>query len=188
MVLVGLAGVFAMNRHPSNGTARADNIERPAVTRNEPEIRDQDISFYTRRTLEDTAGAADREILAALLFARSRATGSMRDLAQAESLARKSVALRTERNGQAFELLASVLMARHAFREARAVVARADSLSPDTPSHLRCSAKSNWSSANTRRRQHTSKPYILTVNSSRLVRDWRVGTSSPGMRTLRDRC
>ena len=136
VVLVGLAGVFAMNRQHSNRTARAESIERVAVTRNDPEIRDQDISFYTRRTLEDTAGAADRETLAALLFARSRSTGSMNDLARAESLARKSVALRTERNGQAFELLASVLMARHAFREARAVVARADSLSPDTPSHL----------------------------------------------------
>ena len=136
VVLVGLAGVFAMNRQHSNRTARAESIERVAVTRNDPEIRDQDISFYTRRMLEDTAGAADRETLAALLFARSRSTGSMNDLARAESLARKSVALRTERNGQAFELLASVLMARHAFREARAVVARADSLSPDTPSHL----------------------------------------------------
>ena len=136
VVLVGLAGVFAMNRQHSNRTARAESIERVAVTRNDPEIRDQDISFYTRRTLEDTAGAADRETLAALLFARSRSTGLMNDLARAESLARKSVALRTERNGQAFELLASVLMARHAFREARAVVARADSLSPDTPSHL----------------------------------------------------
>ena len=128
VVLVGLAGLFAMNRQHSNRTARAERIERVAVTRNDPEIRDQDISFYTRRTLEDTAGAADRETLAALLFARSRSTGSMHDLARAESLARKSVALRTERNGQAFELLASVLMARHAFREARAVVARADSL------------------------------------------------------------
>ena len=133
VVCVGLAGVFSISRQHSN-VARRD--ERVAVTRNDTEIRDQDISFYIRRTLEDTAGAADRETLAALLFARSRFTGSMHDLARAESLARKSVALRTERNGQAFELLASVLMARHAFREARAVVARADSLSPNTPSHL----------------------------------------------------
>lgn len=125
-----------MNRQHSRRLARQARDVPAAVTRNEAEIRDRDIAFYARRTLEDTAGAADRETLAALLFARARYSGSADDLARAESLARRSVALRTARNGQAFELLASVLIARHAFREARIIMVRADSLSPDTPSHL----------------------------------------------------
>ena len=129
-------GVFAVNSSRTKRAAIRDRAEHPLVTRNETEIRNRDIVFYTRRTEEDTAGASDRETLARLLFSRSRYTGSTGDLARAESLARKSVALRTERNGQAFELLASVLMTRHAFRDARSVAARADSLNPDEPSHL----------------------------------------------------
>ena len=136
VVIVSAAGVLSLN---NSRAMRAANLERaghPLVTRNETEIRNRDIAFYTRRTEEDPAGASDRETLARLLFSRSRYTGSTGDLARAESLARKSVALRTERNGQAFELLASVLMTRHAFREAQSVAARADSLNPDTPAHL----------------------------------------------------
>ncbi len=103
---------------------------------NESHIRDDDIVFYTRRTHEDPGSALDRAALAGLLFARSRNTGSASDLAKAEKLARQSIALRVERNGQTYELLASVLMARHAFREARVIAAQADSTEPDTPSHL----------------------------------------------------
>lgn len=106
------------------------------VPYNEAEVRDKDIEFYARRAAEDTASATDRFSLASLLFARSRNTGSVTDLARAEKLARESIAARTQRNYQTFELLASVLMARHEFREARSLALRADSLDPGTPSHL----------------------------------------------------
>ncbi len=99
-------------------------------------IRDRDIEFYGRRSEQDNIGAADRSSLAALVFARARQTGSAADLNRAEQLARTSIVLRPERNGQAFELLASILMSRHAFRDARGVMQRADSLAPQTPSHL----------------------------------------------------
>lgn len=108
----------------------------PAVLHTESEVRDGDIAFYSKRVSEDPEGALDRLTLASLLFARSRASGSSSDLARAESLARESVALRSQRNGHAFEVLASVLMARHAFAEARVFAARADSLEPETASHL----------------------------------------------------
>lgn len=107
-----------------------------AAAFDEAEVRDRDIEFYAARAAGDASSAADRITLARLLFARSRTTGSVADLARAEQLARASVALRTQRNGQAFELLASVLMARHAFAEAHAVAMQADSLAPATPSHL----------------------------------------------------
>ncbi len=99
-------------------------------------VRDADITFYAQRAAQDQTGAADRATLAALLFARARQTGSAADLDRAEQLARRSTALRSARNGQAHELLASILMARHAFRDARRVMQRADSLAPETPSHL----------------------------------------------------
>jgi tetratricopeptide (TPR) repeat protein len=102
----------------------------------ESAVRDRDIEFYSARAADDPSSALDRTTLAHLLFARSRITGSVADLARAEQLARMSIALRAARNGQAFELLASVLMARHAFAEARVVAGQADSLSPATPSHL----------------------------------------------------
>lgn len=102
----------------------------------EADVRDRDIAFYAERVEQDRSSATDRLTLAGLLFTRSRTTGSVSDLARAEVLARESVALREQRNGQAFEVLASVLMARHAFQEAHDVAARADSLDPGTPSHL----------------------------------------------------
>ncbi len=106
------------------------------VPYDESDVRDRDIEFYARRVLEDPSGAGDRFTLAGLLFTRSRNTGSTKDLDRAEKLIRESIAQRTQRNYQAFELLASLLMARHQFREARAVALRADSLDPGTPSHL----------------------------------------------------
>lgn len=103
---------------------------------NESEVRDRDIEFYTQRSVEDPASAIDRFTLAGLLFTRSRNTGSTTDLERAEGLVRESLAERTQRNYQAFELLASLLMAQHKFAEARVVALRADSLDPGTPSHL----------------------------------------------------
>lgn len=102
----------------------------------EAEIRDRNITFYVQRVKEDSTSAIDRVALAGLLYARARSTGSTSDLGQAEMLARQSVGIREARNGQAYEVLASTLMARHAFAEAHAVAVTADSLEPDTPSHL----------------------------------------------------
>lgn len=102
----------------------------------ESKVRDQDIEFYSRRLQEDPSSAADRAVLAGLLFTRSRNTGSTADLEHAEKLARESVANRSQRNSQAFQLLASLLMARHEFHEARSVAAHIDSLDPGNPAHL----------------------------------------------------
>jgi tetratricopeptide (TPR) repeat protein len=107
-----------------------------AVEYDESVVRDRDIEFFARRTLEDPGSALDRFALARLLFTRARNTGSTADLDRAEGLVRESIGERTQRNYQAFELLASLLMARHEFREARAVALRVDSLDPHTPSHL----------------------------------------------------
>ena len=111
-------------------------IAMPATPYDESTVRDRDIEFYSRRLAEDPASAADRVTLAKLFFTRSRMTGSEADLTRAEELARESIAERAQRNYQAFELLASILMARHEFREARTIAAQVDSIDPGSHSHL----------------------------------------------------
>jgi tetratricopeptide (TPR) repeat protein len=139
---IAIALTVAVVQHQRREGAGADGYSVTPLTAlstapyNESEVRDRDIELYSRRILEDPSSAADRFTLAGLLFTRSRNTGSTADLDRAEGLVRASIAERTQRNYQAFELLASLLMARHEFRQARAVAFRADSLDPGTPSHL----------------------------------------------------
>lgn len=96
-------------------------------------LLEQDLAFYATRVAQDPEGASDRATLAALYLQRARATGSSQDHARAESLATASLALRPVRNEGAVATLATALLARHAFAEARTVVARADSLAPGSP-------------------------------------------------------
>ena len=137
---VTLTGVLLLARSASSSQRVGVQMSAPLVTMpaslDEAATRDRDIAFYSRRTLEDTSSATDRFTLAGLFFARSRYTGSPGDLQRAELLARQSIGLRTQRNTQALDLLASVLMAKHEFHDAHALALRADSLDPDTPSHL----------------------------------------------------
>ena len=111
-------------------------VELPVSLQSESEVRDRDIDFYSKRITEDPESAIDRFTLARLLFARSRVTGSTADIDHAERLVKESISERTQRNYSAFELLASLLMARHEFSAARDVAVRADSLDPGNPSHL----------------------------------------------------
>ena len=103
------------------------------LVRSEAAIRDRDIEFYARRVAEDSLGAADRSKLAALYLQRARVTGSVGDNDRAERLARRSLALRTDRNAQTIGILVGALLARHAFQEALTVARQAmtpDSLAP----------------------------------------------------------
>lgn len=131
-----IAGGMRVAGRPAPTVSSAPLTAFTSVPLSEPEIRDRDILFYTQRVREDPSSAIDRLTLAGLLLSRSRSTGSTADLMQVESLARQSIALRSNGNGQSYEVLASALMARHAFREAHAVAVTADSLEPATPSHL----------------------------------------------------
>lgn len=141
MAFGALVAVALVMKHRAPPTLAPTLSQSPLVSfaeapRSESDIRDRDITFYTARVKEDSTSAIDRLALAGLLYARSRSTGSTSDLKQAESLARQSVGIREARNGQAYEVLASTLMARHAFRDAHVVAVTADSLEPNIPSHL----------------------------------------------------
>lgn len=141
LAALAMALTVGLIQHQRNAS-RADFIYArplvvmPVATRNESDIRDRDIEFYTKRIREDKRSAADHVILAGMLFTRSRNTGSTADLDSALQLARESVAERSQRNDQAFSLLASLLMAKHEFREARTVAQAIDSIDPGNPSHL----------------------------------------------------
>ncbi len=135
LAVVAVAGAFVATREPVT-TVSAPLVRFDSVRLSDAEVRDRDIVFYGARAAADPESATDRVTLATLLLARSRSTGAESDLARAESLARESIALRTARNTHALEVLASVQMARHAFRDAHRAAVEADSLEPGTPSHL----------------------------------------------------
>ena len=102
----------------------------------ESEIRDRNIVFYEQRAARDTLGASDRSQLAMLYMDRARSTGAFADYQRAETLARRSLALRTDHNSQTFSLLAAALLARHDFSDALSVAKQADSLDPGVPGHI----------------------------------------------------
>ncbi len=136
LAAIGGATMLAYVQRDEDRASSGEDIPlmaMPTAPYDESEVRDKDIEFYARRAAEDPSGATDRVTLAMLLFTRSRSTGSLTDLARAESLARESITLRAQRNFQAFELLASILMARHDFAQAKSWALRADSLNPETP-------------------------------------------------------
>lgn len=81
--------------------------------------RNQDIAFYERRIAEDPRSAADLAQVSGLYLQRARESADYEDFRRAERAARRSVTLRTSRNGKAQLLLASSLLAQHRFLEAR---------------------------------------------------------------------
>ena len=106
---------------------RLDAMEREAsakaVSANaaELQVRSADVAFYEARAERDPESATDRAHLAALYMQRGRETSDERDYLRAEHTARASLALRTQRNGEASVVLAASLLAQHRFVEARDV-------------------------------------------------------------------
>jgi tetratricopeptide (TPR) repeat protein len=126
LAAAGLAGAATAVR---SGEART--AVRPALT--EARRRDLNIEFYLKRTRYDPRAARDFTQLAGLYLQRARETADNTDLLRAEAAARHSLGLRTGRNGAAFGVLASSLMAQHRFGEALDAAGRllaSDSTSP----------------------------------------------------------
>ena len=112
-VVVGLTAFRAIHNPASSvvpiGTGSMQELE----------LRNQDIAFYEKRLVEDPASAGDLAQLAGLYLQRAREASDYEDFRRAERAARRSVDLRTMRNGKAQMLLASSLLAQHRFAEAR---------------------------------------------------------------------
>lgn len=103
-----------------------DTAEASAAPRlGEAAVLDLDLAFYRSRIARDSFAARDHAELARLHLQRARGSGAGEaDLARAETHARRSLALRTGRNEEAFHVLAASLMGRHRFAEARSVAER----------------------------------------------------------------
>ena len=120
---------------------RLDAMEREAsakaVSANaaELQVRTADVAFYEARAERDPESATDRAHLAALYMQRGRETADERDYLRAEQTARASLALRTQRNGEASVVLAAALLAQHRFVEARDVARTLVGREPDVDAY-----------------------------------------------------
>ncbi len=101
-----------------------------APLRSESEIRDLDIAWFAARAERDPSGGADLARLGALYLSRSRETGDPRDVLNAETAARRSLANRPARNGEAAQVLQASLLAQHRFDEA--IVLARDAFNADS--------------------------------------------------------
>lgn len=97
--------------------------------------RRQAIAFHERRLAEDPRSALDMSQLAALLMEEGRMSGDERAFFQAESLARRSLAERTRKNGRSSALLVNALLAQHKFAEARRLAEHLVLAEPDEPTY-----------------------------------------------------
>lgn len=118
----------------SGTETRSRTREAEALAARQFSDRQVEIAFFEKRAAEDTISAADRAELAARYLQRSRETGDFTDVLRADSLARKSIALRSSRNVAAVVTLIASLLEQHRFTEARAL---AQNLVKDEPSEAR---------------------------------------------------
>ena len=113
-------GILALSLAAAAAAAASGRSTADAAipARTEAEIRELDLAFYRQRVERDPHGASDRMQLALRYLERARETGEPADLGRAEALARASLGIRRGRNGAAYAVLASALMAQHRFVEA----------------------------------------------------------------------
>jgi tetratricopeptide (TPR) repeat protein len=106
-------------------SGRWERAVASAAPLDESRVLELDIAFYQARVARDSFAARDHAQLARLYLQRAPVGGTEdTDLAQAEAHARRSLALRTAHNGEALQVLASTLMGRHRFADARETAGR----------------------------------------------------------------
>lgn len=93
--------------------------------------RDDQLRVWSVALRADPGSALALAQLAALNVQKARETGSEDYYPIAESLARRSLELRAQRNAKTHLVLASALLAQHRFAEARSAAAAAVALEPD---------------------------------------------------------
>ena len=111
------------------GAKKLDSLEaRPAPAVAHPSSaadlaqRDVQITAWKKALAMDPQSAMSLGQLAALYMQRARETGDDQNYVVAEGYARRSVALRENRNGATFVTLAAALLAQHRFVEADSIV------------------------------------------------------------------
>jgi tetratricopeptide (TPR) repeat protein len=125
-VLLGARSLRAVDGAPS--------AERNSVSA-DLDQRDTQIRVWKIALAQDPKSAIALGQLAALYVQRARETGDDHNYADAEQYARRSLALRTNRNGPTFVTLAATLVAQHRFAEAESVATDVVELYPDVPQY-----------------------------------------------------
>ncbi|HUQ47665.1 MAG TPA: tetratricopeptide repeat protein [Gemmatimonadaceae bacterium] len=97
--------------------------------------RDIQISTWKKALDMDPQSAMALGQLAGLYMQRARETGDDQNYVVAEGYARRSVGLRTNRNGATFVTLAGALLAQHRFVEADSIVTELVASEPDVPQY-----------------------------------------------------
>ncbi len=141
--VVAIVGGLAFTRTESRFTRESRNAAPArdgAVGANEPGFseradRDVQISVWNQALTADPISAIAMGQLAALHLQRAREGGTWEDYVQAESLARRSLGKRTNRNSATASTLVSVLLAQHRFTEAREVATELVLRDPDVPQY-----------------------------------------------------
>lgn len=97
--------------------------------------RETQIRVWTAALQQDPQSAIALTQLSGLYLQRARETGDDRNYIRAEQHARRSLALRVNRNGPAFVTLAAALVAQHRFQEAEQVAEDLVAFDPDVPQY-----------------------------------------------------
>ncbi len=123
---VFLAAALSLILGAAGGTAlrASDSVEPPAVSA-ELEQRDAQIAAWTNALRVDPSSAIALGQLAGLHLQRAREAGDDSDYSRAEDYARRSLALRVNRNAKSYVTLATALVAAHRFSEAEEVAREA---------------------------------------------------------------
>src|SRR4029079_3272962 len=111
------------------------SVAATSATMSEIGQRDEQIRVWKIALAQDPKSAIALGQLAALYLQRARETGEDQNYNQSEEYARRSVALRTNRNGATFVTLAAALVAQHRFQEAEQVATDLVAFDPETPQY-----------------------------------------------------
>lgn len=132
VALVATVSVVAF-RSVGARTNPGEAASRDSSSMSELAQRDVEITVWSSALAADSNSALALGQLAALYLQRSREGGSFSDIVVAESLARRSLANRENRNARTRVTLANALLAQHRFPEARAEAELLVKNDPDEP-------------------------------------------------------
>ncbi len=118
-VVAAVYGSISWNARRAEAATRQRLANAAEASATDASIRSADIAFFERRIAEDPESAVDMTRLGELLVHRARESNTYEDYERAEEVARASLAHRVVRNGAAYSVLASALLAQHRFVEAR---------------------------------------------------------------------
>jgi len=131
LVLGGVALTRAS--HSSQGASAAPGAHTGGYT--DRAERDVQIRVWNQALAADPTSALVLGQLAALHLQRGREGGTFDEYVAAETLARRSLEKRTDRNSGTAATLVSALLAQHRFVEARTVAAELVAREPDVPEY-----------------------------------------------------